>query len=705
MFNKKLTAARFFAENSISILLLATLFSSVIYIYCLGDNLIFTSLSSFSLIYSIGTFALFEFFGCLKKTWLRTIGMFIFMVISLFVGDSLIDIETVSAMGQWFFEPRKFPEVYVGSIMAMIIIFGFVLGSALYYFTRVRFRSIFVFLICMCPFSLFAKSFTDIPVIFTILIVTLFFLLLILNQTKDVKLSGKNAYISIVGFIVVVTAGAAFFPKLESAPYREEFDSLITGINIASIAQIDYNEFSNSSSDNTAIAGDEEKILFRVLGDNPVLIKRQCFNSYNAFDSVWEYYGDVSTGYNRYTKYTRWENPSLIADEFGIKLETKECKSLIHSEIGAVRAMYTPENISSITFMYSSLSDYALRYVYRTPLDEFFHSPKDSNKFDSYSISWYDFNIDEEFMLNVSDERAKAEGRNYTEDYFLTKTEMREYFDPLMTEEARRKAYLSNSNFEKMKALVADITAGCGNDYQKADAICSYLTGPDFIYDEDFSASDSSVENFVFKTKRGICTDYATAMTLMCREAGLYSRYVEGFLIRNFDEASNSYIVTSKDAHAFVQVWLDGYGWTDFDPTSSNTDDGYTDPTFLVVGILMLILVGIGLFIFIALPVIREKRFTAKAGKCRGREQLVMLFPKMNTLIHKELSVKPDILTISSLKKAAKEEFFLDISEIADDFEQTVYGDIDCGDKNYIESYYMLKKSLKDRKKEKRKKK
>jgi len=701
MFNKKLTIARFFTENAVPIVLLTILFSSVIYIYCLGNDLVFVSLSAFSLIYSIVVFAVFEFLGCLKKTWMRTAGILVFITFSILFGDSLIDIPSLSTMGQWFFEPRKFSEIYVGSIMAIIVIFGAVLGSALYYFTRVRFRSVFVFLICMCPFSLFAKSFTDIPVIFTILIITFFFLLLITGQTDTVKLSGKNAYAAIIGFIVTVSAGAAFFPKLESAPYREEFDSLITGINIAGISQMDYNSFTNSSSDTTITADDADKVLFRIMGDNPVYIKRQCFNRYNALDSVWGYYGDDDTGYNRYSKYIRWENPALIAQEFGVKLETKEYKSLIISEVGMIRAIYTPENMTSVNFMYSSLSDYALRYVYRTPFDEYFHSPKDDNKFDSYSISWYDFDIDQEFMSNITDERAAAGGWDYTADYYLTKTEMLECFEPLMSEEERRKNYLSENGFNSMRKLVSDVTAGCRSDYEKASAICGYLKSPQFIYDLDFVPSDSSVENFVFKTKRGVCGDYATAMTIMCREAGLYSRYVEGFLIQDYDEESNSYIVTAEDAHAYVQVWLDGYGWTDFDPTSPNTDGGYSDPTFLVFGIVMLSVAGIGLFIFIILPIIREKRFISKAGHLRGREQLIMLFPKMNMIIHKELGIKNGILTIDALKKAATEAFALDISETADDFEKTVYGDINCGDKNYIESYLSLKKSIKEKKRKK----
>ena len=703
MFIKKEAIARLLAKNIVPILLLTVLFSSVIYIYCLGDTAVFVSLSLFSLLYSTFIFAALEFLKSLKRPLLATVGETLMFVLAVFIGDALIDIPSMTAMGQWFFEPRRFSQVYVGSIQALIIIFGFVIGSSLYYFTRIRFRSVFVFLICMCPFSLFAKSFTDIPVIFTILIVTLFFLLLIIEQVKDVRLKGKNAYIAIGAFIALVTAGAAFFPKLESAPFREEFDSLITGINIASIAEADFNDFSGTSSNTTATTENADKVLLRIYGDNPRLIKRQCFNSYDSVDSVWGYYGDINTGYNYYNKYTRWENPMLIADEFGRSVAAEEKRSLISSEIGNVRAIYTPENMTRIEFMYSSLSDYGLRYVYRTPLDEYFHN--NDSGFDSYTVTWYDFNIDKSLMLDVNDEKASGDGRSYTSDYYLAKTEMKEIFDPLMTDEERKACYLNETNYNRIKKLVADITAGCTNDYDKAFAIYSYFKSPQFIYDKEFVPADSSVEYFVFTTKRGICTDYATAMTLMCREAGLYSRYVEGFAVSKYDEETKSYYVTAEDSHAYVQVWLDGYGWTDFDPTSNNIDDGYNDPTFLIVGTIMLLIVLVGVFIFAVRPIVLERRFVSRTGKLRGRKQLVVLYPRISSIIHKELGLKQNVLTIKSLKEAAKANFSADINEISDDFECTVYGDIDCGEKNYLAAYLALRNAISEKKKQSKRKK
>ena len=696
---KKFSLNNFINDNALPVILLTVLFGSVIYNYALNDYFVFTGVTLFAFVYSLLLFAVLDFLKRIGKTWLSTIVMIVFSFFSLIAGSSMIETNYADT-GQWFFAPDDFSQIYVGNIISVILLFGFVLGSALYYFTQVRFRAFYVFLICLCPFSLFAKSFTDIPVIFTILIITLFFVLVISKETTGKIFCGKNRHAAVIAFIVVVSLNAAFFPKLENAPYREQFDEAITGINIAAPAGIDFNDFSESSS--STKSDDEDAILFTFYGDNPLLIKRQCFNAYNKKDAVWEYYGDVSTGKNYYNSYIDWENPALLAAACGIDLQTDEKLTIVRSESGKLKALYTSENVTSFEFMYSSLSDYAEKNVYRTPLDEYFMVEGNIQKFNNYTLKWCDFDIDVEFMLLFDDEKAGELNNKYVDNYLLTKEQMKAFFDPLMTDEVRRECYKNDKTYEQVKALVKEITVGCSNDYEKAVAIEQYFKTSEFVYDSEFYVSDASVENFLFNTKRGICTDYATAMTLMCREAGLYARYVEGFLIQD-SYGDGGYSVSSSDGHAYVQVWLDGYGWTDFDPTSTNTDDGYVDPTFFIVGSVMILIAVIGVVFFIVRPVLLERLFVKRAKRLKGRGQLLMLYPRINSIVHKDAMLKPDIMTVQEIKEIVKSRYLIDISGIADDFECTAYGDVDCGDKNYIDYYLQLKNAIKLKKSEERK--
>ncbi len=689
----------FIVDNTVPVLLLTVLFSSVIFIYSLSDKFVFTGVTLFAFIYSALLFLMLDLLKRTGKTWLSTIAIIFCLFMSLSFGGSFIETNYADT-GQWFFSPDNFSQIYVGNIISVIIMFGFVLGSALYYFTQVRFRAVYVFLICLCPFSLFAKSFTDIPVLFTILIITLFFVLVISKETAGRWFCGKNRYAAVAAFIVAVSVSAAFLPKLENAPYREEFDEAITGINIAGPAGMDFNDFSESSS--SSKSDDTEEVLYTFYGDNPVLIKRQCFNAYNSEENIWEYYGDVTTGENLYGKYIEWENPALLAAGCGIELETAEHRTMVSCESGKVKALYTPENITAFDFMLSSQSDYADKNVYRTPLDEYFLYASNTSTFNTYGFSWYDFDIDVEFMLLFDDERAEEINNSYADNYLMAKNQMKQFYDPLMTEEVRRECFKNDKTYAQVRELVEKIIVGCSNDYEKAAAIENFFKTEDFVYDDNFYSPDGSAENFIFNTKRGICTDYATAMTLMCREAGLYARYVEGFLVQN-SIAPKEYTVTAADGHAYVQVWLNGYGWTDFDPTSTNIDNGYVDPTFYIVGSIMLLIAVIGIVFFAVRPIALEKIFIRKTGLLKGREQLLKLYPRINGIVHKELSLKQNILTISELTSAVSETYGIDISELTADYERTAYGGVDCGNKDYIDFYLQLKKSIKIKRAEEQK--
>lgn len=123
---------------------------------------------------------------------------------------------------------------------------------------------------------------------------------------------------------------------------------------------------------------------------------------------------------------------------------------------------------------------------------------------------------------------------------------------------------------EGVYALAIGLTRDCGNAYDKAAAIqswlrsnCTYTLTPDYPdYDRDF------VSQFVLDDREGYCSYFASAMTVMCRIAGLPARYVEGYSIRTNGTAP--VIVTGEDAHAWTEVYFSGLGWVAFDPANGS---------------------------------------------------------------------------------------------------------------------------------------
>ena len=70
--------------------------------------------------------------------------------------------------------------------------------------------------------------------------------------------------------------------------------------------------------------------------------------------------------------------------------------------------------------------------------------------------------------------------------------------------------------------------------------------------------------------RTGYCEQFATAMAVMARALGIPSRVVLGFTpgdIQQQADGSDVIVVRERNAHAWVELWLNGQGWVQFDPT------------------------------------------------------------------------------------------------------------------------------------------
>lgn len=127
-------------------------------------------------------------------------------------------------------------------------------------------------------------------------------------------------------------------------------------------------------------------------------------------------------------------------------------------------------------------------------------------------------------------------------------------------------------------SLAHTAAQGAETPYQKALAVQNYLRRS-FQYTLNAEYQPSNVDfvaNFLLNTKAGYCTYFASAMTVMCRMLGIPARYVEGYMAEP-DSAGRAY-VTGKDAHAWTEVYLAGYGWLTFDATPADHTRHQDDP-------------------------------------------------------------------------------------------------------------------------------
>ena len=78
-----------------------------------------------------------------------------------------------------------------------------------------------------------------------------------------------------------------------------------------------------------------------------------------------------------------------------------------------------------------------------------------------------------------------------------------------------------------------------------------------------------SVDEFLFDTRAGFCEHYASAFAGMMRMAGIPARVVTGYMGGFYNAMGDYMLVRQSDAHAWVEIWLPGKGWTAVDPTAA----------------------------------------------------------------------------------------------------------------------------------------
>jgi hypothetical protein len=93
---------------------------------------------------------------------------------------------------------------------------------------------------------------------------------------------------------------------------------------------------------------------------------------------------------------------------------------------------------------------------------------------------------------------------------------------------------------------------------------------------EDRDATDF----FLFEgRRRGYCTYFAGALTVLCRSQGIPARVVSGFINTNSSNSETT-VFRAANAHAWTEVWVEGWGWAVVDATPAD-DRGENSPTWV----------------------------------------------------------------------------------------------------------------------------
>ena len=91
----------------------------------------------------------------------------------------------------------------------------------------------------------------------------------------------------------------------------------------------------------------------------------------------------------------------------------------------------------------------------------------------------------------------------------------------------------------------------------------------EFRYSLDFRRrpGHDPVLDFLERDREGHCEYFASAAALLLRAAGVPTRVVGGYRVTERNPLGGFHVVREANAHAWVEVWMDGEGWRTFDPT------------------------------------------------------------------------------------------------------------------------------------------
>lgn len=678
--------------------------ASLIYLCAMSAGLMYTLCRDYMFICTVimtaVSFGIYMIFYALRKKK----GFSLLAFIALF----LIVYAVCSVVGSPYRSPSFFEFIFNASeffdpaLAGMtILLCSLIIGFPTCYFSVYLPRPSFLLLPSFVPLILTARLVGRIPLgllVFT----AVGYLLAVLGIARP-EYPADNAYVDdkrarIERAAVIGTAGIIAAALLTVIP-RNDYTPMIRYLEDLTQRTSAYgrralSEFTESSTPNRGNNTPSDNALFVVYTNFPRNVSRQSFDIYEG-DEGWTFDSDFSRGYDNWEKRRRRLNINkLITDlkkgakDGKLEKYSEELNKLddipeIYSVAAANMTIRIVDGSSTSVVMHPSETigvnitpvNGVSPTSYRNDNDEIFtEKPMPRNA--SYVVNYYYNQPNEQFLEMLKKVDLKTLLDDAAEEGVIESAVRDEFVSESRIAETYYNAGLDGSITDEIQAVADEITAGLSNDYEKAVAIEKWFGDAGFTYDLSFVPERAEADYFMFESRRGICTDFATASTLLLRAAGIPARYTEGFVLR--EDAMDSYgryVVTEEHAHAYSTAFIEGYGWLEIDGTKyapiGSLSDRLTYALTLFIIVIVIMIAAVIIFrrqvselCFAAAYQLRSKNGKIRVVYLRTRRlacNIAGIDPKSTTaeevrdIISRTLSLKEEAAEITD---AANELFY-----------------------------------------------
>jgi len=164
------------------------------------------------------------------------------------------------------------------------------------------------------------------------------------------------------------------------------------------------------------------------------------------------------------------------------------------------------------------------------------------------------------YMRNSIRKRTQYEAYSILSEYYRDKRIDKDFYTKVP------------ENIAEYMNMYAEDIAG-DNTLETASNVMAYFQGNGFKYGlEGLPTGDNALKDFMTVNKTGNCEFYASAAAIILRLKGIPARLVGGYKGGIYNSRAGYYLVPQKNAHVWVEVYVEGKGWKRFDPTPASMD-------------------------------------------------------------------------------------------------------------------------------------